>query len=889
MFFPDNGEYLVIIGDNNNHIESDNNEFNSEHVGGNNFNYELHIGPVNFSPELLEINNQIEREITPAGTLDAYSLTVSTEYQQISIETFASRLDPVSFLDTNIIILDPSNNILIQHDDIDYDNGILDSLVSIISNGTEPGTYTVIIDYWESEDNVNLKYHLRISSNDLDYEIEPDNDYLTAFPLNTELSVNGTIGQPVTSIDSDGILHTTDDRDWYKIIVKSGDFISFNCIAKNENSIIDPLIKVIKVETTSAEPFISVLNQNNDSNITDLNAYAEVLFSDPGEYYVIVLDNRNYKQTESDKMVGGPDYTYNLKATIKTLDLDPVTIPHTSSYTIAPGGSINFYSINFLAGDKLTIKLTVDEESDLEPIVYLGNLGVNDKYSILDSNSDIDATSGNLNFKNIFAGSSNSIISVMNNALQGQNLNYTLDLTKETLTIISVEGIDDYLNAYNIAAAETEMESNYLFAGEIDSSSENLANFYKINLRPGHILSAATYAGKNTPLQDTVLTLFTLLEDEGNNNSSVPLIKELIVNDDDNKRNNNYSAIHEYIIEKNAAYFLKIEPYSEITVDDAGEYLLEVEQKTCVSSVVSSHGDIIINEYLLTVPSNEEDANGDGITDDNDMFIELYNNTENDMDLSGFSLSGTNGSVKFICFTTIKAGEILVVFNGSNPSGEFGFANVTVINNFADIIDTNDNTLVLKDNDGNLIDTVVINDQIAGQSLTRQPDITGNFIAHTVTTNESSFSPGLMVDGTSFSKTAIEVEPNDIWEQATNLESTFYSILGSINCGLEQPCMDPVDWFKFTVSNDTIVHIWTEAGPNTKKLDTFLQLFDSDINYETPLAFNDDIDYIAENYFSEIKYTITVAGTYYIELKPMVSFGSVSGNYLLNIEFLDVP
>ena len=170
----------------------------------------------------------------------------------------------------------------------------------------------------------------------------------------------------------------------------------------------------------------------------------------------------------------------------------------------------------------------------------------------------------------------------------------------------------------------------------------------------------------------------------------------------------------------------------------------------------------LINEVNYD-PSNQGlngDTNGDGLyAQDDDEFIELFNSTENDLDLSGYTVSDA-AAVRhtFPPGTIMPSNGVLVLFGGGNPTGDFGGAIVQTANGFQtrlSLQNAGDSVIIKDPNDEvvlsyNSSDTGV--NHGSNQSVTRYPDLTGDFQLHSVVSdaNGSLFSPGTRVDGTSF-------------------------------------------------------------------------------------------------------------------------------------------
>ena len=169
----------------------------------------------------------------------------------------------------------------------------------------------------------------------------------------------------------------------------------------------------------------------------------------------------------------------------------------------------------------------------------------------------------------------------------------------------------------------------------------------------------------------------------------------------------------------------------------------------------------LINEVNYDPASDiSGDSNGDGVRDANDdEFIEFFNSSEFDLDLTNFTVSDA-AAVRhtFPNGTVIPSNGILVLFGGGNPTGDFGGAMVQTANGFQSRLNLNNagDSVTIKDPNDEVVlsynssDTGV--NHGSNQSVTRYPDLTGDFQLHSVVSdaNGSLFSPGTRVDGTSF-------------------------------------------------------------------------------------------------------------------------------------------
>jgi len=182
---------------------------------------------------------------------------------------------------------------------------------------------------------------------------------------------------------------------------------------------------------------------------------------------------------------------------------------------------------------------------------------------------------------------------------------------------------------------------------------------------------------------------------------------------------------------------------------------------------------VFVNEVLADPPDGiAGDANHDGTRDGTqDEFVELVNGTASDaISVGGWTVRTrpTGSSTEttrftFAAGTSLAAGEAIVVFGGGgasfNPNdGVFGCAQVVKATLSAGLSLTNGGlSILIRDGGGNLITQFTYGgstglDGDNNQSLTRSPDITGNFVQHTSAAgaNGRRFSPGLKTDGTPF-------------------------------------------------------------------------------------------------------------------------------------------
>jgi uncharacterized repeat protein (TIGR01451 family) len=216
---------------------------------------------------------------------------------------------------------------------------------------------------------------------------------------------------------------------------------------------------------------------------------------------------------------------------------------------------------------------------------------------------------------------------------------------------------------------------------------------------------------------------------------------------------------------------------------------------------------VVINEVLADPPDGTDgDANHDGVRDSgDDEFVELVNSTGSAINIAGWTiktrpLTGSTAETTrhtFAAGTALPAGSAVVVFGGGtfDPNNALFACALVVKASTAGLSLTNGGlNVIVRDAAGNLVTrftfggTTGLNGD-ANQSLTRSPDITGNFVQHTTATGAGGrrFSPGARVNGTPFGPcparlTTITISPPSasvITGQSTQFTAQAFDQFGS--------------------------------------------------------------------------------------------------------------
>jgi uncharacterized protein (TIGR03437 family) len=196
--------------------------------------------------------------------------------------------------------------------------------------------------------------------------------------------------------------------------------------------------------------------------------------------------------------------------------------------------------------------------------------------------------------------------------------------------------------------------------------------------------------------------------------------------------------------------------------------------------------DVSINEFLADPPGAaatniQGDANRDGVRSaSDDEFVELINTTTHDIDISSYKIF-TRGTGSDVLRHTFAAGAILrscsavVVFGGGgsgfNPNDPaFGGALIVKASSGGISLVNGGGAITVQDASGAIVNLVAYGgpsglNADSDQSLTRAPDITGNFAQHLAASGGTrAFSPGTQLNGAPFNSCTppiarVEVSP----------------------------------------------------------------------------------------------------------------------------------
>ncbi len=231
-------------------------------------------------------------------------------------------------------------------------------------------------------------------------------------------------------------------------------------------------------------------------------------------------------------------------------------------------------------------------------------------------------------------------------------------------------------------------------------------------------------------------------------------------------------------------------------------------------------GVAVINELLADPHATEGDANCDGIVSTtNDEFIEIVNAGDDDLTLTGATISDAISVRHTFGALVLGPGDAVVVFGSGTPS--FGKelstsvwchalpqGTTAIVSSTATVaLNNTGDTVTLKDSGGVVLDTVVYGSEgAADTSLVRSPDLDGaTFVQHN-SVAAARWSPGRAKDNvTPFS--------GDAWAHAVTID-------GSV-----------ADWFDFDERFDTTQGGTTGTWATWDEDKLYLAVKNSDVQF----------------------------------------------------------
>jgi len=279
------------------------------------------------------------------------------------------------------------------------------------------------------------------------------------------------------------------------------------------------------------------------------------------------------------------------------------------------------------------------------------------------------------------------------------------------------------------SAATQQLVIPLSISGTATQSSDYSVSASEINIIKGNTFGSVTFIGLQDDSVEGVETLIVSAQNVQNVLILSSLELEISVLDDDSDSDG------DGVLDAN-----------DLCPNEAGE----IENNGCPWL------GFLINEVLYDPASGDAgDANGDGTRDANeDEFIEFYNSGP-ELDLSGYTISDASSlRHTFPAGTILQPNDVLVLFGGGTPTGNFGGALVQTASEGQINMSNSGDLVTLADASGNVVLTFDVEplSNNPDESYTRNPDLIGGFEQHSTIegANGTLFSPGTKLDGTSF-------------------------------------------------------------------------------------------------------------------------------------------
>lgn len=308
------------------------------------------------------------------------------------------------------------------------------------------------------------------------------------------------------------------------------------------------------------------------------------------------------------------------------------------------------------------------------------------------------------------------------------------DLSLSAITL-SETGGELELNAVLNGAATREVRIQLAFSGSATKDTDYLVNTTTIVIPPGENSGNILLTG----LEDGIL--------EGSETITIE------------------------ISSLDGVLFLDTEPLTITVLDgdiDSDEDGVPDSNDNCpnISGVAENNGcpflGFIINEVLYDpADGSAGDANLDGLRDPlNDEFIEFYNSTGQDLDISGYkifdasALGNNEPRHIFPAGTIVPSNKSIVVFGGGTPTADFGGSQVQIASGGELNLSNAGDLITVQNAQGVAIVTFDINNLSGNpnESYTRNIDIYEDFERHSIIPEAlgNIQSPGRKLNGSPF-------------------------------------------------------------------------------------------------------------------------------------------
>jgi hypothetical protein len=460
-----------------------------------------------------------------------------------------------------------------------------------------------------------------------------------------------------------GAIHKVDtsnvqqgDLDYFKFEATAGKYYLVTVTPTGGNPLAPAIVFI--------DPSGAVTFANPNKGFT-ATAKLEAYTFEAGTHYVRVGDAHNGSAAP---FVGGTNFTYQLQVTeiqrqVKALSGFPVVTANTQAGAINDSGRTIWYTFEVPAGTAKSVWIDLD----LSQTSGADGLSLNPFLILYGTDGKTPLAGGNVFLiRDVALEPGVYTLTVWDNdgkfAADGQGYTFRPRVVPAAnITMVSDTGGH---NTAQTALAATPLPS--VVAGNLTAGGQNWYSLGALSTTDKVRLS--TTAGPAGAEVDTYVWLYK------SDNTTLEIAK----NDDISPFD--YFSFLESTIPSAGTYLVKV---NGGTTTAAGPYRLFIQLNQCgADQKPVALGDLYLNE-IFTKPVNPGgDANGDGVIDAKDQFVEMVNFAREAKGLSGIVLRDAAGiRYRGACGLTLGAGQPLVVFGGCNATdGGASCANLAVAN-----------------------------------------------------------------------------------------------------------------------------------------------------------------------------------------------------------------
>lgn len=635
FFISHGGTYYVRV------VDARNTDPESK-VGGKDVAYALSV--TEGIPRIEDVNFPLEEQ--PAFVSDARVIQYVFNAdlgQGIEATALANLLTPPSDVDPSIFILDNTAFnpvLLVENEDISADN--FDASARTIAHNA--GEHLVMLDHYAINGD-DARCEVSLDTFDTTEEWEPNEqpDTDTASLIIPDLTTSGTIFRE----DDQGSL--IDDVDCYQLRLEADTYIEV-LITKDDQAA-GPFVAYISFLDPDGQVFFS--NPNRAVPATE-NPRLEAYAFQTGIHFVCVGDIRNVHATDS--FVGGQDYVYTIHIneiprTVHALNKFPVLpdgfTPNSIAAAIDQSGKTAWYTFDVTQTAKM-----VWIDFDLSTHASADGFSLNPWVTLLmgtDQHAELLAAGNRFLLRDIPLVPFTYTLAISDTD-GGHSTDHHAFLPRivartELGMVTDIGGNYSRARAMHVDPLPVFVEA-HLSAG--------IDNWYGLGtLETGLPIAIETQPAVNGGEVDTIVVLYR--------DGSIAAVGQ-----NDDMSGSTFSRL-ELVVEETDTYYLLVKGHTQAS----GDHNVMIQTGACPRRANDAEaGHVFFNELFTDPASPDGDANGDGLVNNDDQFVELVNFSERPRTIDRFVLRDAVGNKKqFSCGTLLDANTSHVVFGGCTPGG----------------------------------------------------------------------------------------------------------------------------------------------------------------------------------------------------------------------------